>query len=132
MRYAHVGSDWTVPAVDSAAQTAGLSLGAGVSNPMYGFPWVSSVNAANGVDASWPTPASYASCGVQVAPLSSDQATNRLWNDWTIVTLHPVPGLSGSEAIHETNMRPGCGPPRAISAPIGTVLHAESACATAA
>jgi len=37
-----------------------------------------------------------------VAPLSSDHATNRLWNDCTIVTLQPVAGLSGSEAIQAT------------------------------
>jgi hypothetical protein len=32
MWWAHVGSDWTVPAVDSAEHVAGLSLGAGVAN----------------------------------------------------------------------------------------------------
>jgi hypothetical protein len=52
MWYAHLGSDWTVPAVDSAPHVAGLSLGAGVVNATYGLPWSSSVNAANGVEAS--------------------------------------------------------------------------------
>ena len=90
------------------------------------------VNPANGDEVSCPTPASYASCGVQVRPPSSDQATNRLWKDWSIVTLQPVTGLSGSDAIQETKMRPGCAPAQEIAVPVGTVLQAESASATAA
>src|SRR5258708_1526725 len=46
---------------------------------MYGLPWLSSVNAANGLEASWKLPASYATSGIQLAPPSSDQATIRLW-----------------------------------------------------
>jgi hypothetical protein len=107
-----------------------LLLGAGVVNATYGLPSRSSVNPANGDEVSCPTPASYASCGVHVFPPSSDHATNRLWNDWSCDTLHPVAGLAGSEAIQATKMRPGCAPAQEIASPVGTVLHAESASAT--
>ena len=46
--------------------------------------------------------------------------------------MQPVSGLSGSDAIHETKIRPGCAPAHEIAVPVGTVLQAESASATAA
>src|SRR5258708_3402304 len=98
MWYGHVGSLCTEPAVDSAAHFPGLSLGPGVANARYGLPLLSSVKPVNGVEASWPMPASYASAIVHDFPMSSDHATNRLWKDWTMVTLQPVAGLSGSDA----------------------------------
>jgi hypothetical protein len=52
MWYAQLGSDWTVPAVDSAPQTAGSAFGAWVVKPIYGFPRLSRVKAANGVEVS--------------------------------------------------------------------------------
>src|SRR5438067_316950 len=69
--YSHDGSDWTVPAVDSAEHVAGFAFRV-VSKAKYGLPRRSVVNAANGVDVSWPTPASKACCGVHVAPPSSE------------------------------------------------------------
>ena len=71
MSYSHEVSDCTVPAVDSAEHAAGLELRL-MANPKYGLPAVSSVNETNGVDESWPNPASKACCGVQVRPLSSE------------------------------------------------------------
>src|ERR1700686_2234362 len=89
-----------VPAVDSAAHVAALAdgvfalsvRGCGVweSNAKYGLPWSSIVNAAKGVEASWPTPMSIATWGVHVAPLSSDKATRRLWNDWPMERLQSL------------------------------------------
>src|SRR5205823_2688148 len=72
--FAQLGSDCTVPAADSAAHVAGLLPGAGVVNATYGLPSRSSVNPANGEEVSCPMPASYASCGVQLLPPSSDPA----------------------------------------------------------
>src|SRR5437899_2279270 len=47
-----------------------------MANAKYGLPSLSSVNATNGVEASWPNPASKACCGVHVLPLSSEYDTH--------------------------------------------------------
>src|SRR5438034_11120646 len=68
MSYSHEGSDCTVPAVDSAEHFTGSELRL-IVNPRYGFPARSRVKPTNGVEESWPKPASNACCGVQVSPL---------------------------------------------------------------
>src|SRR4051794_15692079 len=97
MSYSHELSVWTVPAADSAEHVAGFELRF-TSSPKYGLPWRSSVNATNGVEVSWPTPASNACWGVQVVPPSSEYDTQTVWKDWAIVTLQPVAFCGRSEA----------------------------------
>src|SRR2546430_7189066 len=89
MSYSHDVSDWTVPAVDSAEQVAGFELRL-IVKPRYGLPAESRVKATKGVDESCPKPASNACCGVHVAPLSSEYEIQRVWNDWSMLTLQPV------------------------------------------
>src|SRR6266550_3914966 len=71
MSYSQDVSLCTVPAADSAEQVAGFEFKL-FANPKYGLPWLSVVKPTNGVDASWPMPASKACCAVQVSPLSSE------------------------------------------------------------
>src|SRR5207249_12255776 len=58
MSYSQDGSDCTVPAVDSAEHVAGLQL-ALTARPTDALPCVSVVYATNGVEVSWPIPASH-------------------------------------------------------------------------
>src|SRR5438094_3580283 len=123
MSYSHELSDWTVPAVDSAEQVTGFELRF-TPNPKYGLPCRSSVNATNGVDVSWPIPASNACCGVQVWPPSSEYETQIVWNACAIVTLQPLAFWGRSAAIQPTMMRPACGlPGGTMPTPAGTVLQ---------
>src|SRR5438034_2768725 len=123
MSYSHEESDWTVPAVDSAAHVTGFELALTVK-PKYGFPCRSSVKATNGVDVSCPMPASKACCGVQVRPPSSEYEIQTVWNASAIVTLQPVAFWGRSAAIQPTMIRPACGlPGGTIPTPAGTVLQ---------
>src|SRR5689334_19754570 len=123
MSYSHDVSDWTVPAVDSAEHVAGFELRL-IANPKQGLPALSSVNATNGVEESWPKPASKACCGVQLLPLSSEYEIQSVWNDCSMLTLHPVAFCARSAAIQATKMRPAWAVPGgAMPTPAGTVLQ---------
>src|SRR5437867_11896014 len=81
MSYSQDVSLCTVPAAESAEQVAGFECKL-FAIPKYGLPWLSSVKPTNGVDASWPMPASKACCAVWVRPPSSYEDTPRVGKDW--------------------------------------------------
>src|SRR3954466_12167699 len=82
------------------------------------------VNPTNGVEVSWPMPASKASWGVHVEPPSSEQETHIVWKVSYWLALQPAASSGASAAIQPTMMRPACGwPGGTMPTPAGTVLQ---------
>src|SRR3954468_20263049 len=86
---------------------------------------------ANSVEASWPKPPSKTSCGVQVAPPSSDHAIQTVWNVSICVSLQPVAALvMGSAGSQAAERGPACGPNCTTLTPPGMLLQNVSASAS--